>query len=648
MNEKRIKEIVQALKLEKVVSSSTICKNLNITSRTLRTDIKESKKYLLSKGIEIQSFPAVGYKLIIHDSAKFNHYLFNEAQEQSNNYLLVPTYPEDRVDYLVRLFLMSNDYLKSDDIAERMYISKSTLTIDLKSVREKLKYFHLDLVSVPNMGMRVEGSEFHKRSAIANYCFNTDSIDEKILSKTQKTEEQKKISKLLYEILCNENFYLTDAGFEGLVIHIMIAFIRIKKSAMNNEQEVEASICVTREYEIAMLICDKLEQEFSIKLPKIERYYITMHLAGKQAAQYQLLNDAYQDIIDETLNEINKKLNIDLTFDMDLMTSLSLHLSPLMNRLKYDMIIQNPLLDKIKQANSTAFEMGVIFAYIVEKNYGFKMSDSEIGYVSLHFELAIERYKKRGSKKNVIIICASGLGSSQILQYKIRNKFKDYINYIYVTQLYALKDVDQAEFDFILSTVPVPFKTKIPVIRIQYFFDDTDVQNLTKVLKDSINNRKESFVTTFFRDELIFTDILLTNKKDIIHEMCQRTSKYIKLNSDYENQVLKREDYASTEFGNMVAMPHPMVPVAQPSFVALSILKKPVHWMNKNIKYIFLLSLEQGVSETYTELYESLAALCFDEDALRKIEKEPSVDTICAVFDASSQETESLDDLFSK
>ena len=647
MNEKRLVELVQLLKKGNIISSSNLCKKLNITSRTLRTDIKVSKDYLLSNGIEIQSYPALGYKLIIHDEIKLNNFIFNyNNQDQSNNQLLVPVYPEDRVDYLLRMFLISNDYLKSDDIVERMYISKSTLTTDLKCVRDKLKYFHLELVSIPNMGMKVEGTEFHKRSAIANYCFNTDSLDEKILSKTQKTEEQKKISKLLYEILCNENFYLTDAGFEGLVIHIMIAFIRIKKGVMNDVHQVESSICDTREYEIATLICDKLEEEFSIKLLEIERYYISMHLAGKQAAQYQALNDAYQDIIEETLDEIHKKLNIDLTFDMDLRTSLSLHLSPLMNRLKYDMIIQNPLLDKIKEANSTAFEMGVILAYIVEKKYGFKMSDSEIGYVSLHFELAIERYKRKGSKKNVIIICASGLGSSQILQYKIRNKFKNYINYIYVTQLYALKDVDQSEYDFILSTVPVPFKTDIPVIHIQYFLDDTDVQKLTTVLKDSINNKKESFITTFFRDELIFTDITSTNKTDIIHEMCQRIEKYIKLNSDYENQVLKREDYASTEFGNMIAMPHSMIPVKQPSFVALAILKKPIHWVNKNIKYIFLLSLEQGISETYTQLYESLAALCFDEDALRRIEKEPTVETICAVFDASSQEAENLDDLF--
>lgn len=269
------------------------------------------------------------------------------------------------------------------------------------------------------------------------------------------------------------------------MIHIMIALLRLKNGNVSSSSVSEESLINSTEYRIAERICKALDKEYSCEMPQSERCFIAMHLSGKQASQYQVLYTNYQELIDETLDRINQEFHVDLTFDMDLRTSLSLHLTPMMNRLKYDMIIQNPMLEKIKTENSMAFDMGVILADIIEKKYGYKMSDSEIGYVSLHFTLALERYAKRGSKKNIIIICASGLGSSQILLYKIRNKFKTYINNIYTTHLYALKNVNQSEYDFILTTVPIPFKTDIPAIHIQYFMDEEDEMKIGKALKAS-------------------------------------------------------------------------------------------------------------------------------------------------------------------
>lgn len=368
-----------------------------------------------------------------------------------------------------------------------------------------------------------------------------------------------------------------------------------------------------------------------------------MHLAGKQAAQYQELYQNYQDLIDEVLDKIKDDFKMDLTFDMDLRTALSLHLSPMMNRLKYDMIIQNPLLENIRNENPTAYDMGVVLAYVIEKEYGFKMSDSEIGYVSLHFALAIERFKKKGSKKNVIIICASGYGSSQILLYKIRSKFKDYIDTIFTTHLYALKDVDQSQYDFILTTVPIPFPTEIPAIHIQYFMDNTDEEKISYVLKETLNHKD---MNSFFKQNMIFTDLLYESRNDVIHEMCCRISKIMKLDQSYEKRVIEREDFANTEFGNMIAIPHPMIPCDQDNFVALAILPKPIRWTKGYIKFVFLLSLRDSDNTGYEKLHAFLAALCSNKEALKKLEKYPTVETIEQLYDQLSQNEEDLDELF--
>lgn len=644
MNQRRFLTILKCLaQTNKPVRSADICKKADISPRTLRNDIRENKAELLSHGAEIVSFPAIGYKLEIHNEDNFNAYIKSLMHEDTDHQRIIPVSPEERINYLIRLLLSNDDYVKMDDIAENIFISRSTLTNDLREVRERLKYFQLDIQSSPNYGIKVTGSEIHKRSAIAQYYFHTDSTDNKVLQTTYNSEEKKQIGKLLYDILDDEQFYLTDAGFEGLVIHIMIALIRLKKNTGVPVFEADASLKQSREYQIAERICKELEQSFSCRFPVSERCYIAMHLAGKQAAQYQQLYQNYQDLIDEVLDKIKKDFKIDLTFDMDLRTALSLHLSPMMNRLKYDMIIQNPLLENIRNDNPTAYDMGVVLAYVIEKEYGFKMSDSEIGYVSLHFALAIERFKKRGSKKNVIIICASGYGSSQILLYKIRSKFKDYIDNIFTTHLYALKDVDQSQYDFILTTVPIPFPTEIPAIHIQYFMDNMDEEKISLALKETL---QKGNVQSFFRQELIYTDISCSNRTDIIHEMCTRIQNHIKLDPLFEQRVIERENFADTEFGNMIAIPHPMIPCEQENFVSLAVFSEPVRWEKGNVKYVFLLSLRDSENTGYEKLHAFLAAICSDKDALKQLEHSPTADTINRLYNQLSQDEEDLDELF--
>lgn len=285
MNQQRLSIIINTLlQSNKPVKSSELCKKINVTSRTLRSDIRESKSELLNHGIEITSISAIGYKLAVVDENKYAEYLREFLNDSQTRQMIVPMYPEDRINYLIRLFLMSNDFLKSDGIAERLFISKSTLNNDLKEVKERLEYFHLEIESVPNYGMKVTGSELHKRSAIAQYCFHTESTDEKILSASKKTEEQEKISSILYEIIEEEKFYLTDAGFEGLVIHIMIALLRLKNGNVSSSSVSEESLINSTEYRIAERICKALDKEYSCEMPQSERYFIAMHLSGKQAS----------------------------------------------------------------------------------------------------------------------------------------------------------------------------------------------------------------------------------------------------------------------------------------------------------------------------------------------------------------------------
>lgn len=632
------------------ISGPELSEQLDITVRTLRNDLKSCRKELLDNGMEILSKHAVGYKLIIKDEEKYYQYIENMLKEESQSQMLIPIYPEDRINYLIRMFLTANDYIKMEDICDKIFVSRSTLSNDLKEVREKLSYFHLDLETKPAYGLRIIGSEFHKRSCISQYFYHTNGSDDIYLSQTKSTKQQEEIAKILYETMVEQSFKLTDIGFQNLVIHIMIALIRLKEKPQQTPYEYDQYIQKSREYEIAKIICQLLENHFHVHFPDIEIYYIALHLSGKKAVQYSantlFMDQQYEELIDNMLKEVKEKYNMDFLADLDLRTSLALHLQPMLNRIKYGMFIQNPLLEQIKSENSLAFEISVLAASYISQYLQQTVSENEIGYIALHFALAIERYRKQGPKKNIIIICASGMGSSQILLYKVKQKFKDSINSIYVTELYELQKVDQSSYDFILSTVPIPFKTQIPAIHVQYFLNDDDMISLSEVFVNQDDNM--SFVDQYFHSDLFFNDLKGKNKEDIIQEMCQRIRIVKNIPKEFEDEVLKREKYSVTEFGNAIAMPHPMKPLTDETFVAVGIFNKPIKWSKQNVKYVFLLSIQKDSKEALGLLHETLSSLVFDKKAMQDLERNPSLSHLKTILKriADEQKENDIDTLF--
>lgn len=646
--------MIQMIKMlsnaKKAMSGPELSEQLGITVRTLRNDLKDYRKELLENGIEIVSKHAIGYQLIIKDEEKYYNYLEMMLKEGSQNQMLIPIYPEDRIHYLIRMFLTEEDYIKIEDICERIFVSRSTLSNDLKEVREKLKYFHLDLETKPFYGLKLIGSEFHKRSCISQYFFHGTKDDAAYLSQTKSTQQQEDITTLLYETMVEEQFKLTDIGFQNLVIHILIALIRLKEKPQFTLFEYDESIKDRREYEVALRLCQKLEEQFEITFPETEIYYIAMHLSGKKAVQYSsntlYMNNEYEGVVQHILEDIQDKFQMDLTSDLELYTSLSLHLQPMMNRLKYGMVIPNPLLEQIKIDNPLAFEMSILTANSIYALTHKDVSENEMGYIALHFALAIERYQKQGPKKNIIIICASGMGSSQILLYKVKQKFKENINSIYVTELYELPNIDQKTYDFILSTVPIPFQTEIPVIHVQYFLDDHDMMTLS----DAFLSQSEdlSFIDEYFHQELLFENLQGRSQKEIIHEMCHRISCVKNIPDCFEEEVLKREKFSDTEFGNAIAMPHPMKPLTDETFVAVGILKKSIKWKNQQVKYIFLLSIQKDSQETLGLLHETLSSLVFDKKAMQELEKDASLMNLKKILKkiAKEQKENDIDTLF--
>lgn len=630
------------------VKSDILCHQLNIRPRTLREDIRQYKDTIEKQaGCRIESKPNAGYALKVFDEALYNEFLKQLLQQETNNQFLIPVNQEERIFYIIRYFLIHQDYVRLNDLADEIYVSRSTLNTDIREVKKRLSYFHLKLASRPGHGLKISGKEKDIRSCIAQYFYHFDNYDENYIENIHiqnsaiDHEAFAQIKDILYETISKYAFKLTDFGFQNLAIHLLIAVNRIKQGTYIEEffhgsEELNDRI----EIHIAKDLAEQMDHFFDIHIPDSEIHYIAIHLMGKQALQSgdrQLVLEPFtMEMADEILRAIKQEYAIDFSKDLELYSMLSLHLQPMLNRLKYDLHIINPLNENIKKESPVAFEMAVCAGKVISKHLQKTVSDHELGYLALHFALALERLNHQ-VKKNIIIVCASGAGSSQILLYKIKNRFNDYLDQVLVTEAYKLPDISQENYDLILSTIPLPFPTKIPVIQVQYFLNEEDVLTIEHLLKNKSEDTL-AFISRCFREEFFFTHVAGKNKEEVIHHMCEKIAEHHPLPQEFYSLVMEREAVSPTEVGNGVAVPHPLHLVMDETFVAVGMLDKPIKWEKQSVKFVFMLCIQKDSEEALSVFNEVLSSFILNTRCIAKLEKHPEFQTLAAYIRYLSEE----------
>ena len=100
-----------------------------------------------------------------------------------------------------------------------------------------------------------------------------------------------------------------------------------------------------------------------------------------------------------------------------------------------------------------------------------KISEDEIAYLTVYFQSAIEEVI---NKKSVIIVCSSGIGTSHLLEKRIKNYFPEW-NIVDVVSAKQLETVLSLKYvDLVISTVQLQISIDKPVAYVSALFNKTD------------------------------------------------------------------------------------------------------------------------------------------------------------------------------
>ncbi|UOQ45656.1 BglG family transcription antiterminator [Halobacillus salinarum] len=609
----------ELMAVEHPLTSTHLASKNGVTSRTTRNDIKQLEEEISAYGAVIKPIRGKGYRLVVHNAQLFRKYLKDAFQENKEAGESLPIYPEDRVRYLISRLLLAEGYMKLDELAEEMHVSKSTIQNDLKAVRQLLDKYGITIDIKPNYGMKLQGTEMRLRFCMAEFIL--DRNGEKPLNQdltmhlsALTSEDLSDIWKIMIDEIKEHEITPSDIAINNLYIHIAIAYKRIQSG--HHVSLYKASIeeiTNKKEYEVADRIVSKVESRLGTTFPEEEVAYIAIHLLGTKMVTDnhltenrigEVLGSEIYDVTLEILDRIENKYQLGIRHDHELIIGLGLHLKPAVNRYRYGMNIRNPMLDDIKANYPLMFEAAITAGAVLEEELGIKVDENEIGYMALHIGAAIERIKMNQAPKRCMIVCASGVGSAQLLKYKLQSAFPAKLEVAGTTEYYKLPQMSLEGIDFIVSSIPISEPLPVPVVQVNTIPADKDLRNIEHVLMEHASSLRR-----FINKELVFLQKSFKRKHDVLAFMDEALQSKKLVGKEFLSSVKEREEAAPTEFGNLVAIPHPITPQTDTTFLTFCTLEKPIQWKNQKVQFICLLCVKKNSTEDLQSMYKALTKI---------------------------------------
>jgi len=613
--------IIELLSHKDPVTSEYLAKVLGVTSRTIRNDVKTLNLELKKIGVQIEASRGVGYFI---DSAlgqqvtELIEELFMLQEEEHGN---TPVLPEERILYILKRIIMTDDFIAAEQLANELFVSKSTVDNDLKHVEKLLEKYDLKLFKKQNYGIKLLGNEMNIRFCLSESLANRKNEQAELGNEIIADVNINEIKAITKEYIEELSFSMADLPLNNLVMHIAIAIQRIKKGKNVEVGSIELDQLENQvEYKVATKIVKSIEDKYAIKIPLGEVAYITIHLLGAkhfedkdfhQSDFVEMVGESHYQLVENILSEINRVYRIDLREDRELIYGLGLHLRSAINRLKYRMNLRNPMLAEIKRNYPFSFELGIVAAEIIQNNSELVVNEDEIGYIAIHLEAAVERMKnkKRRQIKRVAIVCASGLGTAKLLAASVESVFPG-IDIVGTYPSYSIGDIKKEEVDLILSTIPIRQESPIPALHINAILTEKDIEkvreHITSKCLNEDNRKSLKKLHNLFSDELFFTGVDKKTPNKIIKSLSTVLNIKGYVDDSFQRSVLEREEISPTSIGNLVAIPHPLKPNALGSCIAIGILEKPVKWGEHTVQLIFLLALNEKDKEEFSHLFNHL------------------------------------------
>lgn len=630
------------------LTSQEIASGIDVSNRTARKYL-----HLLEDALKQESLATIeakqgnGYQLKIEDARRFDEFYLEEVKSQmASKDITTIQESNDRQYYILNRLFFEQSAVYVDAIADELFVSRSTISNDLVEIKKLITPYQIELQSKSNKGIFIVGNEQNIRHFIMNYFFMERLHDNLFaFSMYANLLEGISVEEIVIIVLdeCRESqLKLSDFIVYNLVLHIGLAIKRIQNGSF---MDIQAPISFDEdsiEYQTALKILARIEHAVGITFSSEEADFIALHLKNKITAKTIFKKaDATEEQIRaqllETLKAIDQDTPFDLEHDTILIDGLMLHFIPLLTRLQNNSSIENPLLEEIKTQYPDLFELTVNYFSKMPVFKSYQVTEGEWAYLAIHITAAVERYFNE-QKTHVLVICATGLGSSQMIKNRLEREFGSRILIEKVISYYEIAEQDLSHIDLVISSINLGnIVLNAPIVNVSVFLGKDDIQKINHEISSNkgshfVAGRKESdrkelveeqveLIERSFKPDLFYFVGEHSTKDAVLRELISKIEAVegTDLQENFLKQLKLRESYSSVVFSEFMAVPHPIEALTKEGHVAVAVAPEGITWDKEyqNIQLVFLLSPDKFGKFEIDKVSQMLVEI-MEDDTFRK------------------------------
>ena len=575
-----------------------------------------------------------GYQLIIDDAELFHRYINNLQSRESLDS------QASREKFIINKILIENSQWTIDDFMSELYVSRTTIVTILQELKKLLEKYHLTISYDSQHGIKIDGEELEKRRFLVQYLLRSDHYEQFLIGGDKEFLPADKLLIIILEESRKLEFAISDFIIQNLILHIQLVAKRIADDFLITGEIIHTIEYSEASYVLSKNIFQRIADLYSLEFPDMEIKYIAAYISA-MANQREIKEDTETLKLELAIQKalLNIKEHINFVIDLTLLEGLLLHFKPLLKRISLNVHLENPLLTDIRTEYQQEFSVIKLGFYQVDYFQDLQIDDNEWAYIALHILAAVERSQKR-RKASVLVICSTGIGSSQMLKSRLTKEFSNQISIADVVSYYQITNINLTGIDFVLSTIDLQtsFFT-VPVLKVNVLLTETDKKNIQSLL-EQLQEQKESLpfkiaqdnqpanVVENYLDEksYILIDGIPT-KEEVLDVLISHLdeAQSMEFVEDYKNQLIIREKIGSVAFSPQIAIPHPAQPVAINSQVIFAYIPKGVYWDNDHsqIKIVILLSPSRFENKNFTVLTSLLANFLTKTEELNQFFEAP-------------------------
>lgn len=609
--------------LDAPVSLQVFTDQFHLSLRSIQTDIAEIKETIKEHGLYIENNKNC-ICMSITNQETANIFMNSIIQDYNLNQFFEDQ--SSRISYIISKLLDSNDYLKSADLADEMYISRSQISNDIKLAKNMLSSYHLTLISKPYYGIKIIGKENDIRNYIIQEKLKIKNlVCDEITHSFNSHEHIDDINNIVIKILTHSHYIISDIALQNLILHIVTAVNRIKSGHLIHMDSLNISPVYAHVIEISKNILEKCADIYNFEFNDDEIFFLALNLYGKREFDKQeFITDEINNLVFLGLYKIKEIFGLDFTSNLNLRISLGLHILPLLTRINTNMQLRNTMTFNIKQKYTLAYDLASTFTNTIIPSDK-KILDDEIAYVALHFVNYIDENSPQ-KKKRMLIISSLRRSETILLQNNILRNFPS-IKEVKIIPKNSLSTTNVNNYNVICTTENDIFINNNKIQKISYFFNDTDIKKI-ELLLDGFNGPKD-ILDCFSEDLFYYGDA--PSKNAVIKRLYEMAYKQGLADEKLYHSIMNHENVTSTYFGNYLAIPHPEIFLSETSFISVAILPKPILWDDEYVDIVFLVSIQKNNPNAF-KLWSYLSFLISNNTTLEEIKKEPTFQNLSKVI----------------